>query len=1042
MGFLDHPSTTRRGRVAMSGSSRRPKSSAQLIAEARKERETRAKERGDAEAALRLQSVLRARWAFMTAMRPAILQRVHPGTAGSDLSMPVAGTSTASLNVFQVSLAASRCGTTLIDEHGVLLHVDPEYVRAVLANSFAEPIPHPTQCAKAAALVVGCMEAARRHGIPIDVEQLRARWSDAERMLQVIGDDEPAQVELCNRGFLRAISEILRETDSSIGDDADDTDTCICSLIHILLQQAGSFVWDHFVDEIMTVLESARRLRFEEHDKNTARQILAKMAGRDDYSGISDAKAVALLSNVLYIGKDFWNSHDQGSLWLPVSIIGALLNHLPISLTTSESDDEEDFDTMDVVPAFSNKPTAGQENAVVNAKEGTVAVKREVLQDLFHSLAEIVSTSNVGSLFSNAVTGGKCATARACRFFNELARRETRLLDPLKRALAFWRTNTSSPQRGSSPPRHILAQLWSFCNDRSTIQLQDGGEAILLTFVHAYAYLLLIQDDDDMFDTAWPFSRAEVREIATSLKQVMFHALYSSAFNTSGSSRASTDSYRQVANVVLQEPGLLDGISTLLSRLYACDSRHKFRTSEDFWIAGGIALTQDSFVRAAIESDMHAAGPEVVDDDLPFGFNEPIARAREHARASLPAGQTAGASELLRRAPYLAPFSSRAKVFHSWVHGERLRFGGGDIGGPGGRWITVRRDYLFEDAYDHLSTLKSDFKRAIRVKFIDEHGIQEAGIDGGGVYKEFMYEVLRKAFSPASYALFSATPDGHLYPNPYASLVDDIYERRLEFIGNLLAKALFDGVLVDIPLASFFLSKILRKPTQPSDLRSLDPELYRNLMYLRKCDLNEVESLGLYFVVANNAFGKVTEVPLCRGGESIPVTAENRIEYILRMSNYRMNIQLRKQTDAFVRGFSEVIRPEFVQLFSERELQLLISGSQSTVDLRDLERNTKYSGGYDENTDVIRWFWQAVHELDPEDQAKLLQFVTSSPRAPLLGFAYLNPAFCVHRAEDETRLPTASTCMNLLKLPHYSSLDLLREKLKYSLSAHSGFDLS
>ena len=43
---------------------------------------------------------------------------------------------------------------------------------------------------------------------------------------------------------------------------------------------------------------------------------------------------------------------------------------------------------------------------------------------------------------------------------------------------------------------------------------------------------------------------------------------------------------------------------------------------------------------------------------------------------------------------------------------------------------------------------------------------------------------------------------------------------------------------------------------------------------------------------------------------------------------------------------------------------------------------------------------------------------------------------------DPGRLPTSATCMNLLKLPAYTSSEVLREKLMYAISAGAGFELS
>lgn len=106
--------------------------------------------------------------------------------------------------------------------------------------------------------------------------------------------------------------------------------------------------------------------------------------------------------------------------------------------------------------------------------------------------------------------------------------------------------------------------------------------------------------------------------------------------------------------------------------------------------------------------------------------------------------------------------------------------------------------------------------------------------------------------------------------------------------------------------------------------------------------------------------------------------------------------------------------------------------------------------------------------MSVEDQANLLRFVTSCARQPLLGFRQLNPRFCIQKIPtheagsiDENnrreasaagrpyteyvhaaKLPSAGTCMNLLKLPEYSSIEMLREKLLYAIRSQSGFELT
>lgn len=106
------------------------------------------------------------------------------------------------------------------------------------------------------------------------------------------------------------------------------------------------------------------------------------------------------------------------------------------------------------------------------------------------------------------------------------------------------------------------------------------------------------------------------------------------------------------------------------------------------------------------------------------------------------------------------------------------------------------------------------------------------------------------------------------------------------------------------------------------------------------------------------------------------------------------------------------------------------------------------AGGYHEDHPVIQTLWTAVRSFTPQQQRQFLKFVTSCSRAPLLGFAYLEPGLCVQmsgsvlNAGSRQRLPTAATCMNLLKLPPYVGFDEMRQKLLYAVTAGAGFELS
>lgn len=145
---------------------------------------------------------------------------------------------------------------------------------------------------------------------------------------------------------------------------------------------------------------------------------------------------------------------------------------------------------------------------------------------------------------------------------------------------------------------------------------------------------------------------------------------------------------------------------------------------------------------------------------------------------------------------------------------------------------------------------------------------------------------------------------------------------------------------------------------------------------------------------------------------------------------------------SFVDGLFQVIRPHWLLLFNPIELQTLISGDDE-IDIEDLRRNVVYGGGYTEEDQTIKDLFEILHEFNHENRSKFIKYVTSSSKQPLLGFKELDPHFGIFNAgADTNRLPTASTCVNLLKLPNYKDKDQLRRKLLYAITSNAGFDLS
>lgn len=231
------------------------------------------------------------------------------------------------------------------------------------------------------------------------------------------------------------------------------------------------------------------------------------------------------------------------------------------------------------------------------------------------------------------------------------------------------------------------------------------------------------------------------------------------------------------------------------------------------------------------------------------------------------------------------------------------------------------------------------------------------------------------------------TTDNKLYPNPSVGKIIEDYQRHYYFIGRILGKALYENLLVELPLADFFLTKLAGKHSDVDvhQLASLDPVLHRNLLSLKAYE-GDVTDLGLDFTILCDELGERRVVELKSNGANITVNTSNRIEYIQLMADFKLNKQIRKQCVAFRQGLSNVLPIEWLYMFSNKELQVLISGAEIPVDIDDLRIHTRYGGEFTNEHPTIVNFWHVLELFDDNERRLLLKFVTSCSRPPLLGF--------------------------------------------------------
>lgn len=78
----------------------------------------------------------------------------------------------------------------------------------------------------------------------------------------------------------------------------------------------------------------------------------------------------------------------------------------------------------------------------------------------------------------------------------------------------------------------------------------------------------------------------------------------------------------------------------------------------------------------------------------------------------------------------------------------------------------------------------------MRVQLVNIAGMDEAGIDGGGIFREFLLELLKTGFDP-NRGFFMYTADRLLYPNPQASVLMPNFTEHFFFLGRMLGKVRF-----------------------------------------------------------------------------------------------------------------------------------------------------------------------------------------------------------------------------------------------------------
>ncbi|KAM3728915.1 E3 ubiquitin-protein ligase [Dirofilaria immitis] len=433
--------------------------------------------------------------------------------------------------------------------------------------------------------------------------------------------------------------------------------------------------------------------------------------------------------------------------------------------------------------------------------------------------------------------------------------------------------------------------------------------------------------------------------------------------------------------------------------------------------------------------------------------------------------------DLIKAVPFIFTFSSRRNYLYCTAFGRDRALmhlvnqtDGGQNDGESGRLtprlerrkVSVRRDDLLRQAEQTLHHLGCS-RAMLEVGFEGEAGT------GFGPTLEF-YSTVSREIQKSSLRLWhgrtlTAAVDGKdgpttnyitapagLYPAVFPSQSAkqrDARSKKFEFIGRLLAQALIDSRMLDIPLNPVFFKWLCGedKMFSLSDLEVFDKSLYQSLRALILTDPNDFDSLEQYFTLPGDE-----NFELIKGGKNRLVTSSNVVQFVKLVAHWLLVEGVRREMEAVRRGFETIIKIDDLASFTPDEMEELFCGCSEETWKRTwnesaLQSAIKPDHGYTHDSDQIRWLIQMLASYDNQQQRKFLQFVTGSPKLPVGGFRSLNPPLTVVKksgsyANGDDELPSAMTCYNYLKIPAYSTYEVFQKRFDVALRFIYSFHLT
>ncbi|XP_062334948.1 probable E3 ubiquitin-protein ligase HERC3 isoform X1 [Osmerus eperlanus] len=330
--------------------------------------------------------------------------------------------------------------------------------------------------------------------------------------------------------------------------------------------------------------------------------------------------------------------------------------------------------------------------------------------------------------------------------------------------------------------------------------------------------------------------------------------------------------------------------------------------------------------------------------------------------------------------------------------------------------ILVCRETLLHDVFKYLQQKVHNFNSPLVVKFQEEDGE-----DYGGVSLQFYTLLAKELLQPESKVLQVNEHSGLAwFPVDDGSNTEKAY-----LLGVICGLALYNRCLLNVCFPMALFKKLLGLPPSLDDLKELSPVEARSIQQLLMEDEEVVELLYLDFT-----YGGQDLIP---NGGNVPVTKVNRQKYVDLYVDMVFNKSVGRQFERFRAGFRTGCPLLVWQMFLPEELMTLLHGDNQ-YEWEELRKNAQYEG-YSTTDEIIKNFWTVFTEFSEKEKKDFLTFLTGTDRLPRGRHSKLRLRITrPYTPHADEYYPVAETCFERLKLPNYSSIDVLRHKLLHAIT--------